>query len=129
MKQLKLNVTASWQNPSITDAGVESDGDAALNTLTSTVTFTDLAGTATLPAKAASTAEEKFRTMIADISGGMSTAQLQALRPGASITISIAPNEAVGTDLYIEVTSVSLHYSGHLTPTASWLRAKALRGA
>lgn len=126
---LKLNVTASWQNPAITDAGVETDGDAALNTLASTVSFTDLAGTATLPAKAASTAEEEFRTLIADISGGMSSAQLLALKPGASITISIAPNEAVGTGLYIEVTSLSLHYSGHLTPTESWLRAKALRSS
>lgn len=124
---LKLNVAASWQNPSITDAGVESDGDTALNTLTTTVSFTDLAGTSTLPAKAASTAEEKFRTLVADISGGMSTAQLEALKAGASMTLSIAPSAAVGANLNVEVTAVALVYSRHLTPAAKWTRDKSLR--
>lgn len=125
---LKLNVTASWHNPTITDAGVESDGDTALNTLT-TVAFTDLAASTLLPTKAASTAEEKFRTFIADISSGMTTAQLQALRAGASMTISLAPSASPGTDLYIEVCGISLLYSRHLVPTASHLRARALRSS
>ena len=126
---LKLNVSASWHNPSITDAGVESDGDTSINTLSAAVPFTDLAASTVLPTKAVAASEEKFRTFIADISSGMTTAQLQALRPGAAMTISLAPSGAPGTDLYIEVCGITLLYSRHLVPTASHLRARALRSS
>ncbi|MBK8168376.1 MAG: hypothetical protein IPK64_20700 [bacterium] len=126
---LALNATMAWHNPSITDAGVESDGDTAMNALTTTAVFTDLAGSAVLPAKAAAGSEEKFRTFIADLSAGMSSAQLAALRQGAALTISLAPNETVGTDLYIEACGFELLYSRHMTPVERFLRDRALRSA
>lgn len=124
---LKLTVAASWHNPAITDAGSESDGDTAINTLASAVNPTTLAGSALLPTDAAATAEEAFRIMVADISAGMTAAQLKALVPGAAMTLALAPSEAVGTDLAIEVVSPVLIYTRHLQPSTRYFRDASLR--
>lgn len=124
---LKLAVTASWHNPAVTNSGSESDGDTAINTLASSVNPETLAGSSLIPTDAAATAEESFRYMVADITEGMTAAQLKALVPGASLTLGIGPNEAIGTDLALEVVSPCVIYTRHLQPSNRYFRDASIR--
>ena len=123
---LALLCQCAMHNPAITDAGVESDGDTSVGTLSTVATAATLAGALVLPAMAVAASEEKFRVMQFNLSNAMSATQLAALVPGASLTLSIYPNEAVGTSLAVEVMDIELIYSGHLVPANKALKQSTL---
>lgn len=57
--------------------------------------------------------EEGFAWYTFDLYGAMSTAQKAALRPLDTMDIVLAPDQAVGTDLYIDVIGTVIRYKRH----------------
>lgn len=115
---LELNCQASWHNSSFNSNGVESDGDAAINVLASALEMRlyDGSSTAVLPTDAAADSEAAFRWLSFDVTAGMTSAQLAALLPGTPMTFKLFPNEAIGTDLNLELMDVEVVYTRHLLP-------------
>lgn len=129
---LQMKADIAFHSPSISDSGVESDGETAFNQVTGIVakTMADwIAGTAAascfVPAKAVAAAEEAFRYMYVDVTAALSAAQLASLRAGAKVTIQLYPSAAVGTALALEVGEPELLYSRHFQPENKHLRGLA----
>jgi hypothetical protein len=119
---LALLAQASWHNSNLSASeNTESDGDSTINNLGTLatpvpVTFETLAGAAVIPTDAVADSEAAFRWMFADITAGMTAAQLAALKPGATMTFKIYPNEAIGTNLALEVVEIAVICLEHLVP-------------
>lgn len=124
---LELRADIGFHSPTISDStGLESDGDTAYTAVTATK-FTTMAGATVIPAMAASTVEEKWRWMFADLSAAMTAAQLSSIKPGAGLDISVYPHEAVGTALNVCARDFHIIYTGHLQPANSNIKNKCLR--
>lgn len=133
---LELNLEASWLNANFSaSTGEESDGDTAINNLGTLATPVPVKGSRVVSGavvtvmqdKAAAGSEEAFRWFYFDVSAGMTSAQLQALLAGASVTFKLGPNEAVGTALNIEVTDIEMIFTRHLIPADKHRADQAFR--
>lgn len=80
-------------------------GDTALNNLTTRAS-------ALLEADAAAATEEAFKWYELDLSARLQ-AETKTLKANSALDIVIGPNEAVGTDLAIEVIGAKLRYREH----------------
>ncbi len=94
--------------------------DTALSTLASAVSNTVGA------TDYAAAAEEGFTLYKFDLTAAMSAAQLAALGPLDTFQIRLAPNEAIGTGLTLEVIGTFLMYEGHASVPASVLSTLSL---
>lgn len=94
--------------------------DTALSTLSAAVSNTIGA------TNYAAGAEEGFTLLKFDLTGAMSAAQLALLSALDTFQIQLYPNEAVSTDLYIEVIGTFLVYEGHASIPASVLSTLSL---
>ena len=121
---LALTAQAFWHNSAFDSNGVETAGDTALGTLATARSNTlNLVGVGEPAALTGNV--EVFRWYDFDLTAGMTDAQLGALKPGASMTIQLYPNEAVGTALAIDVAAIEVWYTGHLTNADRLQRDKA----
>jgi len=110
-----IQCDAWWQNPNIADPTlVESDGDTALQTITTI--------DGTLTAAAAASNVEKFREITFDLTNAMTTAQRNALRPGATFRVVLGPKINLTTET-IEVASAVLRIVRHSAPWNTGLRS------
>lgn len=119
---LALTLNAHWHNSAFSADGLtESDGDTSVSTLAAVISNT-------LNASSGATdgAEEKFRWYDFDVTAAMTDAQRQALRPGASMKLTLAPQEAVGTALAIDVLGVQVLYRGTATIPAPKVRNRLI---
>lgn len=124
---LALHLMASWHSSNISDAGAETDGDAAFEVLSAVVVGKTLANSAVIPAMAVAGSEAAYRWMYFDVTAAMSQAavgatpaQIAELKPGAMMTFKLFPSEALdeGTaeEIELEVGAVDVFYTGHLVP-------------
>lgn len=110
---LALTMNVAWNNPVFTSSA-ESDGDTATNTMATAVSneLDDIVAADGADANPENTRLYLFK-FAGNTTGGMTAAQIRALQPGASMTISLAPHETVGSNLAIDVYSVELWYPGN----------------
>lgn len=94
--------------------------DTALSTLSATVS--NIIGATDYTAAT----EEGFILYKFDLTGAMSAAQLALISALDTFQIQLYPDQAVGTDLYIEVVGTFLVYEGHASIPASVLSTLSL---
>lgn len=121
---LALVATPYWHSPSYTAAGVAGSGDTAIKTVNTAISNT-------LTVDAAAATEEAFRWYEFDLlknanftTAAIGSAARLALKPRSPLQILLNPQEAVGTDLAIEVLATELWYVANLTIPEQFNRRK-----
>lgn len=121
---LALVVQAFFHSSTIDpDTGTETAGDTTVDSLGTAVSLT-------LNALASSGDENAnpdiFRWYSADLAAAMTDTQRANLKPGATITLRVAPQEAPGTGIAIDWLAAEMVYTGHDQPDSKYLKAQGL---
>lgn len=105
---LALDLMGHVQSPTLDPkSGAESAGGAILTTI---------AGQAVMPAQSALTTLAGARLIKFDLLNGLTDAERMLVAPGGTLAFRIGPNEAVGTDLRLDLWDFRIVYVGHLNP-------------
>lgn len=120
---LALTLQAYFHSGAMSNDGVQTAGDTSVAPLGAAIsnTLNALAASDDLDAD-----PENYRIYTFDVGAAMTDAQRAALKADASLTFSLAPNEAPGTGIAIDVLWADVIFTGHEQPANTYVKSQGL---